>query len=205
MHKPRTLSTVLGFSLLWLGFDLGLGLTLGPGVVSAETLGRLFSTPEKRQELDEFRNNPDLGEEVVPAVVEALDPNSGPVVPTITFNGIVLRSDGQNSSWINGSQIQSGQSTKEGIDVQPSTDGGGSVKLILPAGTQTISLKPGQKIDLTTGSLLEAYEYRVREDAAAALERPSDDKFGDLLPSIDLPEPGNLLKMLLPGAEKAGS
>ena len=152
--------------------------TLLVGVASADTLGRLFSTPELRIELDDIRNAPDLGKPQAAVVVDVVS-NRGPVVPTVTINGIVVRSSGQHSSWINGSRIPAGQATQEGIRVETSALGGGSVTIILPAGAETISLKPGQKIDLTTGRLLEAYEYRSNADAASAFKESVVDSFGD--------------------------
>ncbi|MDR1368454.1 MAG: hypothetical protein LBJ76_07050 [Candidatus Accumulibacter sp.] len=55
------------------------------------TLGRLFFTPEYRQALDRQRQfkTPDTQEEV-------------PDTPTLTIDGVVVRSGGKRTVWING-------------------------------------------------------------------------------------------------------
>jgi len=138
----------------------------------AQTLGRLFTTPEERAELDEIRNNPDIEEPTAPQMVVA--PEQGPTGPTVehvTINGIVLRSSGQNYSWINGDNIRGGDATREGIRVETRRlTSGGTVRLVLPSGLDTVQLKPGQKIDVLTGSILEPYEQRSDERAVNVFE-----------------------------------
>lgn len=138
---------------------------LAPGV-HGETLGRLFTSPEERASLDEIRRDPDFGkmEEVVTAPIVDETPD-GPVVPHITINGVVFRSSGINASWINGLSVSSG-ATRDGIRIQTRRlEDGGSVKLSLPGGLETVQIKPGQKIDLTNGGIFEPYEYQAEEDS----------------------------------------
>jgi len=67
--------------------------TLTPPAGAAEALGRLFFTPERRQALDHQRqlNIPDSRQ----AIEE----------PTLTINGIVTRSSGKRTAWVNGAPL----------------------------------------------------------------------------------------------------
>lgn len=70
---------------------LGLAATSAAALAqSHDTLGRLFFTPEKRQLLDRQR---DLN---VQAQQET------PEDPTLTINGVVSRSSGKRTVWVNG-------------------------------------------------------------------------------------------------------
>jgi hypothetical protein len=74
---------------------LGLALTgalLGAiPSASAQDLGRIFFTPQQRQDLDR-RRNLNVTEETAAVVVESL----------VTVNGHVVRSSGKTTTWING-------------------------------------------------------------------------------------------------------
>ena len=149
----------------------------------AETFGRLFLTPEQRAQLDEIRLDPNFGKAPeLPVSEPSEDGPVGPVVPHLTINGLVIRSSGINASWINGRSITDAGSTREGIRVQTrKLRGGGTVRLELPGGLETVQIKPGQKIDLLSGGIFEPYEYQADEgelfedDLGAADEVPKGD------------------------------
>ena len=112
-----------------------------------------------------------LGETGLAGERDAKAASSGPLVEQVTINGIVLRSSGNNYSWINGDNIRSGDATPEGIRVETrQLSGGGTIRLVLPSGLDTVQLKPGQKIDVMTGSVLEPYEQRPAERAVKLFE-----------------------------------
>ncbi len=138
----------------------------------AQRLGRLFSTPEERALLDELRRErkivaPD------PQVTEIV-PDT-PTVEQVTINGVVLRSGGTNSAWINGRQVDAGARTREGVRVDTSPADGGRVKITLPSGAETIDLKPGQKIDVDSGVVVEAYERASGARAYTVFDRVAID------------------------------
>ncbi len=140
--------------------------------VWSQGLGRLFTTPEERAALNDIRNDPDFGKTLEPQAFVAPEQASGPVVPNVTINGVVFRSSGINASWINGSSV-SGGDTREGIRVETQRyAGGGTVRLGLPGGLETVQMKPGQKIDLTSGGIFEPYELQAAEDAPLFEEIP---------------------------------
>ena len=113
-------------------------------VVGAQDLGRLFSTPQERDRLDALRRS---GE---PASPEA------PVSSRLTVNGLVMRELGPDSVWINGERVSRSGRTREGIRVRG--EAGARVRVTLPRGAGTVRLKAGQKVDLATGTVRDAYE-----------------------------------------------
>jgi hypothetical protein len=59
-------------------------------VAEEEALGRLFFTPERRQQLDRQRE------------MNLLDQQQLPADPTLTIDGVVTRSSGRRTAWVNG-------------------------------------------------------------------------------------------------------
>lgn len=64
---------------------------LAPTAQAAEALGRIFYTPEQRAQLDSLRKQRAI-------VSQARDE---PAPETVTYNGIVRRSDGKTVVWMN--------------------------------------------------------------------------------------------------------
>lgn len=104
--------------------------------VSADELGRLFFTPERRQQLDYQRrfNVPE---------------RTAPEEQTLTINGVVTRSSGKRTIWING-EAQSGNDKEEGIAVTPDSQHPGRV-LVSPAGKPTTRVKTGSTFNRDSG------------------------------------------------------
>ena len=118
--RTRVLSTLCA---LW--------ILLAPGSAAAEDLGRLFFTPQQRQELDRRR--------------EANIQESGTftVESTLTVNGHVSRSSGRTTTWINGVPQFDTQRTPDPARVIV----GGS------DGDPPVDLKIGQTLDKTRGEV----------------------------------------------------
>ena len=108
----------------------------------AEPLGRLFFSPDERAMLDRMRQK-----------------NGGSTVTAteqVTLNGIVRRSSGKTTAWIN--QVpQNENETPQGIAVQQGKTSKPSALLLLPSGRQ-VNLKAGQTFDTTKGKVREGYE-----------------------------------------------
>ena len=139
---------------------------------SAQELGRLFSTVDERAILNDIRRDRHMAiPEPTPQPVVSVEQ---PKVEQLSIDGLVIRSGGANSAWINGRPVSGGWITREGVRVDTTSgQGGGTVKFTLPSGLDTIELKPGQKIDVTTGVVVEVYERESPVDAASAFERPA--------------------------------
>lgn len=140
------------------------------GVAGAESFGRWFFSAEERRVLDELR---DAGEAPKPAPAPSGEKPVAPVVDVISFDGKVERSDGSSTIWVNGRPVVTGNTTAEGIRVQPSRGTSGETRFVLPpsdTGATRFSLRAGQKIAVQNGRKFDAFEIRPGEDAASVFE-----------------------------------
>jgi hypothetical protein len=104
----------------------------------AETLGRLFYTPEQRAMLDLARKTAPLN------TSGEADANGA---QGFMVNGVVTRSDGQRSTWVNGHLEQS--------VARPGKHDRSQAHVKLPGGE--IKLKVGQSFNPATGRVEEGY------------------------------------------------
>jgi hypothetical protein len=126
-----------------------------PGFPQEPVLGRLFLTPEQRAALDNARRNR-MRAEAVAATAE-----KKPRIPparNVTINGIVSRSDGESTIWVNGRPTE-GQ-TDDGMHVTISPGSQSSVVVREPVKGKRVRLKVGQSADLISGRIDESYERR---------------------------------------------
>jgi hypothetical protein len=106
-------------------------------------LGRLFSTPQQRAQLDAQRDgNAVEGQAGADA---AAAPAPAPPAP-LQLNGVVQRKGGRATVWLNDAQL-----AEPASQVLPDR----SVLLHLPSGKR-ITLKAGQSYDETTGAITNA-------------------------------------------------
>jgi len=143
-----------------------------PLPLSAQELGRLFMSREQRANLDDIRYQSKFAPLPEPAptpVVRTAEPvPADPVVSSLRINGIVRPSRGGGTVWLNNQQVERGSVTREGIQVTAGRRSRDGVRIQLPSGVDTIVLKPGQQIDVATGSVLEAYETGPDSNAQSA-------------------------------------
>ncbi|MEM7292223.1 MAG: hypothetical protein AAF420_02350, partial [Pseudomonadota bacterium] len=114
---------------------------------------RLFLTPEQRLRLNNRRDG--IEPIIVPVIVEAPvveeppkpKPKPKPVVlPRVTFQGYVTRSDGETTVWVNNRPVGEGQQVRKNVRVLSVDEGAGKTRVSLPDNS-TISLKPGQRFE----------------------------------------------------------
>ena len=103
----------------------------------AQDLGRLFFTPERREALDRQRQFK------VPENLEVPDD------PTLTINGVVTRSSGKRTVWINGTAQEDGHADS-GLVVAPSRGNPGQV-LVQPEDGPTTRVGVGDTVNRNTG------------------------------------------------------
>ena len=162
-------------------------LILSPvaGLHAQERLGRLFSSPEQRLELDRLRDDPDFGKTPEP-VAAAIDPlpgsRLGQGAPATRIDGAVFRGGAHRVLWINGVMAGAGAAAPGGIRIDADGASGGQIRLRLPGGRSTVALKPGQAIDGAHRRVLEAYERRPANDAAPASGKRFDAEPAPLQP-----------------------
>jgi hypothetical protein len=126
-----------------------------PAAKTAEPLGRLFFTPEQRASLDVARTqrarrgvSSDGSEETV-----------APAAQSITYGGVVRRSDGKSTVWINGRPVNDNDPAG-GAAVVGRVRPDGGVSLQVPQSGRSIELKPGQSVELLSGTIEEAFSRK---------------------------------------------
>lgn len=120
-----------------------------------ERLGRLFFTPAQRASLDVARaqrarttvGTEGDGQEAVPAA------------QSITYGGLVRRSDGRTTMWLNNQPIHDTASPGAGIVTRVRPDG--TITLQAPQSARSVDLKPGQSVELLSGTIEEGYSRRA--------------------------------------------
>ena len=123
------------------------GLLCAP--VSADPLGRLFTTPEQRQLIDEERAR--LGQTVdveVPEISLEVD-DSEEAAPQaarfpITLRGLVRRSSGTNTAWINDGNTNEINPATDFVRVTPGAIDSKGVQVKVPTRPAPVDLKVGQ-------------------------------------------------------------
>lgn len=112
-------------------------IALAPAAGAEEALGRLFFTPERRQILDRQRQL---------NIQDAKQVNED---PTLTINGVVTRSSGKRTSWINGA-AQNENEVPGGLAVTPSARDPG--KVVVQAGeSPAAAARVGETVNRNTG------------------------------------------------------
>lgn len=142
-------------------------LMAGAGTAAGAEFGRMFFTPAQRAALDSFRN---LNIESAAVVEDDRDkdlvappPPSGP--ERMSVNGMVRRSDGKNSVWINNRAVDAGQ--PGGVNVAPGKNDN-RVKLTAPQSGRSFELKVGQTVEILSGTIEEGYARRAVAKPAPA-------------------------------------
>ncbi|CAM2952194.1 hypothetical protein [Janthinobacterium lividum] len=114
----------------------------------AQQLGRLFLSPEQRTQLDAQRYGPPPAD---PALAAAPPPPPPPPpAPPVELNGVVQRSSGHSTVWLN-QEVQNEPHNRLAHG-KP-----GTLTLRLSNG-QVVLLKPGQRYDPASGTVTEVQE-----------------------------------------------
>lgn len=132
-----------------------------------ERLGRMFFTPAQRASLDVARSQ---RARAAVATEKSEQEEATPVPQTITYSGVLRRSDGKTTVWINNQPVHDRESAGAAAivgRVRPD----GSVTLQVPQSGRSVTLKPGQSVELLSGAVEEAYSRRF--DAPKAEPKPA--------------------------------
>ncbi len=139
--------------------------------------GRLFFTPEQRQQLDAGRreaianrNRPAPAKEA-PAAPKAAPPQ------VVTLHGVVRRNDGETTVWVNGRPVSSRFGD---ADIHAGTITRDSVGFDIPGAKRRVRLKVGQSVEATSGTIEEGYRRRrTLPSAAVPVETPAGTASGN--------------------------
>jgi hypothetical protein len=137
---------------------LALGL-VAAGTARAEALGRLFFTPEQREALD-ARRKARLPDKPAAAV---------PVSPTTRIDGVVKRSSGKSTVWVDGYAVPDG-TQPEGLRVRRGSDPS-HVTVTVGENNRRVELRVGETLDRGSGEVKDVVgsgEVRIQRGGAAA-------------------------------------
>ena len=148
MNRESKIGLILFFALA------GVAAAAPAAAQSAEPLGRLFFTPAQRLSLDVSRTN-----RTRTALSTERTEDTTPLVQTITYGGVVRRSDGKSTAWFNNRPFND-QELAGGANIVGRVRSDGSVTLQVPQTGRSVNLKPGQSVELLSGTIEEAYSRK---------------------------------------------
>ena len=135
-------------------------------IIAAEPIGRLFTTPVERSNLDYLRQTKKL---IVPVKIDAPVENmeAEPVVlpDAVNLQGYVKRNDGKEGTvWVNNQAMQENSSNKD-VAVGRLSEQGNRVPLKLSGNGKRLNLKAGQVYDPETNKVREARHHAAQGDS----------------------------------------
>jgi hypothetical protein len=128
---------------------------------AADNIGRLFTTPAERANLNYMRQTSRLQSQ---EQADGMEKAAPPVIPSeISMQGYVKRSDGKKGTvWINNQPMQENTSNSE-VTVGKMHGDNNQVPLTLPANGKNLSLKAGQVYKPETDSVTEVSAHSSSE------------------------------------------
>jgi hypothetical protein len=121
-----------------------------------ERLGRLFFTPAQRSSLDVARSQ----RARAAVVTDNSEQEATPTSQTITYGGLVRRDDGKTTVWLNNQPVRDTDPSGAGAVVSRVRPDG-RITLQAPQSARSVELKPGQSVELLTGTVEEGYARRA--------------------------------------------
>ena len=135
--------------------------------LAAEPMGRLFTSPAERSNLDYLRltkkNEPLKAE---PPVLEAETAPAPIVLPdAVNLQGYVKRNDGKQSTvWVNNQALQENSRNKE-VTIGQLSEGSNRVPIKLSANGKRLNLKAGQVYDPESNRVQEARNHGAQGES----------------------------------------
>jgi len=133
---------------------------------AAEPIGRLFTSPGERSNLNYLRQTKKL---ISPAKVEepvdTLDAAPIRLPDTVNLQGYVKRNDGKEGTvWVNNQALQENSSNKD-VTVGSLSEQSNRVPIKLSGNGKRLSLKAGQEYDPETNKVREARHHAAQGDS----------------------------------------
>ncbi len=156
MTKPRSWA-------LWSLLALFAGV---PAHAQERMAGRLFFTPEQRDQLDAGRREAIANRNrPAPTPARSAPVPKAPPPQVVTLHGVVKRSDGEATVWVNGRPVSS---RFEEADIGAGTIARDSVGFAVPGSKRRVRLKVGQSLEAMSGTIEEGYRRRRTLQAPAS-------------------------------------
>lgn len=113
--------------------------------VHADNLGRVFTSTEERQELEKIRNSTEKPKKVekVEVVEKEVVQKQIIIRDPITLKGLVHRSGGRSTAWLNDSNTFEGGYDSQSIQVHDSNIKPDQVTVIMPDDSEAVDLRVG--------------------------------------------------------------
>lgn len=137
----------------------------------AQPIGRLFFTPLERAQLDVARTQKQPPPQL--ASVEPVPPP--PSAQTVTYGGIVRRSDGKSMLWINNRLVDEKEALA-GLNIRGRVRPDGAVTLQVPQTGATIDVKVGQSVEVLTGKVAETRKPQAEAPPASDAKPAAEGK-----------------------------
>jgi len=125
-----------------------LALAAQPAAAADSAIGRIFYTPEQRAQLDSLRAQKAVATQV----------REEPVPEVITYQGIVRRSDGKATVWVNNEALSDADlRLKQSLAGRIGRDGQVILQTPQATGSGQVQLKVGQSATLQSGRIEESF------------------------------------------------
>ncbi len=142
-------------------------LVFGQLAIAAEPIGRLFTSPAERSNLDYLRQT--KKKLIAPVAIDA--PNdameAAPIVlpRAVNLQGYVKRNDGKHGTvWVNNQAMQENSGNKD-VQVGKLSENSNRVPIKLSANGKHLNLKAGQVYDPETNRVHEARNHGAQGDS----------------------------------------
>jgi hypothetical protein len=135
--------------------------------LAAEPIGRLFTSPAERSNLDHLRQTKKklIAPAVVDAPVDTLEATPVVLPNAVNLQGYVKRNDGkQGTVWVNDQALQE-NSRNQDVAVGSLREDSNRVPLKLSGNGKQLNLKAGQVYDPETGRVREARNNAAQGDS----------------------------------------
>jgi hypothetical protein len=142
-----------------------LALLVTANTATAAELGRMFFTPAQRATLDNARKQNirvEIGNDS-----EQQQQSAAPVPQSVSVNGVIRRSDGKNTIWLNNRIVNEQQPGSMKAAVGKADN---RVRLNVPESGRNVDLKVGQTVEIVSGTIEESY---LRRPAAKPEVKPA--------------------------------
>jgi hypothetical protein len=148
------------------GVLLAAAAALPQFVHGADDLGRLFTTPQERAQLDEAREGAPVPVAAVQRAVPAQQAAAREQTGALALRGVVDRGAGRSTAWLNDTNTYQGDAGA-GNRVERSGIDGARVLVTQSEGKPPVQMKVGQTFDPASGRLRDLGEERAPGAAAA--------------------------------------
>lgn len=129
-------------------------------VTANDQIGRLFSTPADRAKLDRLRSG-QVYQKVLGETDESRSESDLHLAEPVYLNGLVRRSDGRTTVWVNGQRLDQRGGNGE-LTLRSRVDRQNRVKLHLKKERRTVQLKPGQAWDPAVKQIIKRYRIEKK-------------------------------------------